>query len=192
MESLVELSATRVRAAASTTRAHQQMIRDLEGAATPATPNAALYKPLVLHAVDSLPPLLRVYLFNLTTHTSERQMGAFRIQITLNSGKQPAHFDWSNGAFVVLAGYSQSLGVYALWDAGVYDIGDGIAFSRGCQVLDSTLYSAMTKGLAEQERRMRNSGLRETVVAATAGNLERALELRWQRTVDRLIADTTT
>jgi hypothetical protein len=189
MESLVTVAPTRVRAAQTTIRAHHHLVEDLEGFAAPATPQAAHYKPLVLQGGPSWPGLLRVYLFNLTTHLSERQKGAFRIQITLNRDKQPAHFDWSGGAFVVLAGYAPTLDVYALWDAGVYDVDEGIAHSRGCQVLDSTLYAAMTDGLAEQSRTMRSTRVIETVIAATGPNLARALELRWQRTVERLLKD---
>lgn len=192
MDSLLAVTPTRVRAAQTTVLAHQRLISDLQGHATPATPQAALYKPLVLQADGALPRLLRVYLYNLTTHPSERQHGAFRIQITLNKDKQPAHFDWSDGAFVVLAGYSSSLGVYALWDAGVYDVEDGIAHSRGCQVLDSTLYAAMTGGMSEQSRTMRTTRVVETVIATTRANLAAALELRWQRTVERLLTEDST
>lgn len=188
MEVLPAQSPERAKAAATTIAAHRQMLEDLTGVATAGTPDAAHYKPLVLCSVPPLPDLLRVYLFNMTTHLSERQEGAFRIQITLNRDKRPAHFDWSDGAFVVLAGYSASLGVYAMWDAGIYDVPKGIPFSRGCQILDSALYAAMTHGIAEHKRTMRSSRVEETVVAATSGHLAQALELRWKRSVERLVS----
>ena len=190
MESLVAASPTRAKAAAATAGAHRQLLAALDGVVTLATPDAALYKPLVLRGEAPLPKLLRVYLYNLTTHLSERQKGAFRIQITLgNAGKRErGHFDWSNGAFVVLAGYAPSQDVFALWDAGIYDQGSGIPFSRGCQVRDATLYAAMVNGTAEQTRHMRSGGVTETIVGSTSAHLGEALQLRWARTVDRLLS----
>lgn len=189
MQSLVALEPTRARAAQATVTAHQRFLSALAGVASPSGPDALQYKPLVLRGVAPLPPLMRVYLYNLTTHASERQQGAFRIQITLpNARGARGHFDWSDGAFVVLAGYAPELDVFALWDAGIYDTAGGIAHSRGCQVRDATLYDAMARGTAELPRRTRTGGpANETVIAATPRHLARALDLRWSRTVERLL-----
>jgi len=178
---------TGTRASAGTVLAHERFVKALAGVAAPASPSAMRCKPLVLTVTPGapLPPLVRVYLYNLTTHLSERQAGAYRIQITHPDRGRPWHFDWSDGAFVVLAGYMPEFDVFVLWDAGIYDVADGIPFSRGCQVLDRTLYKAMTNGVAEQPRHMRG-GVTETIVAASPSQLSKGLQMRWARTVDRL------
>jgi hypothetical protein len=188
MQSLVPIGPTRARAARATQEANERFILAVSDAAVPSTADSYLYKPMSLAGRSPLPRLVRVYLYGLTTHLSERQEGAFRIQVTLpnTDRRSRGHFDWSDGAFVVLAGYSLSLDVFALWDAGIYDTSGGIAFSRGCQVLDSTLYKAMTQGIAEQPRYMRTERVTETIVAATPPHLAQALQRRWARTVDRL------
>lgn len=166
---------------------HEAFIAALGDAATPATRDAAWYRPLELHGVHPLPSLLRVYLYKMTSPTAERQIGAYRIQITLPGQRRGrGRLDWSAGAFVILAGYEWDLDVFALWDAALYDGPDGIPFSRNCQVLDSTLYRAMTEGVVEQSRRLKSANTDETVVAACGDDLATGLLRRWERTSDRL------
>lgn len=127
-------------------------------------------RPLEVTCVPPLPSRMRVYLYRLTTHAAERQAGAFRIQIMLPGQSRRggrAHLDYSDDHVAVLAGYHEGLDVFALWDAGLIDGPDGIPFSRGCQVLDETLYRALVEGVAEQQRqlRQRGDGRRRPVIA---------------------------
>lgn len=174
------------RVGAATVRTHQRMVHGLASSTSPRT-STIRSRPLELTGKAPIPPLVRVYAYTMTAPPSERQSGAYRIQITgLGPGREPAHFDWSDGAFVVLAGYEQSLDVFALWDAGVYDGPEGVAWSRNCQVLDRTLYAALSKGVAEQRRHLRGS-VDETVVACSGRHLVEGVALRWERTVQRLL-----
>lgn len=166
---------------------HQRFLEALKGIAEPAAATSHLHRPLMLNARVPLPQRLRVYIYTMSTTAGERQAGAFRIQIILGPRGQVGHFDWTGGAFVVLAGYAPDLDVFALWDAGIYDGPNGIAFSRNCQVRDATLYKAMTGGIAEQRRNMRG-GISEDVVAAAPSHLAEALRRRWALGVERILA----
>ncbi len=180
------LTAKRGRAAA-TRPLHEACLRSLAGAVVPATADAVQYRPLELRGLHPLPPLLRVYLYRMTSPITERQVGAYRIQITFPGQRRGrASFDRSDAAFVVLAGYEPDLDVYALWDAQLYDGPDGIPFSRNCQVLDSTLYRALADGVAEQTRRLKSAHTDEVVVAAAGADLVCGLLRRLERTWDRL------
>lgn len=176
----------RTKVGAPTLRLYQQLIHSLSPYASPRTATMRS-RPLELVGKSPLPSLIRVYAYTMTAPESERQVGAWRIQVTgLAAERTPAHFDWSDGAFVVLAGFDESLKVFALWDAGIYDGPQGVAWSRNCQVLDRTLYQALTEGVAEQTRHLR-SHTQETVVAASSKHLVEGLSLRWTRTVQRLL-----
>lgn len=157
----------------------------------PATSDAAGYRPLELLGNHPLPATLRVYLYKMTSPTAERQTGAYRIQITLPGQKRGrGHFDFSGGAHVILGGYEPDLDVFAFWDAALYDDPHGIPFSRNCQVLDSTLYRAMSSdsGVAEQCRRLKRPSQDETVVSACRTHVAEGLLRRIERTWDRLEA----
>lgn len=175
------------RASASSKLMHEAFVAALGESVSPAFLDATSYRPLELRGVHPLPSLLRVYLYKMTSPTAERQIGAYRIQITLpGQRRQRGRFDWSNGAFVLLAGYECDLDVFAFWDASLYEGSDGIPFSRNCQVLDSTLYTAMTEGIAEQSRRLRSSSVDESVVTCCSEQLGSGILRRWERTSDRL------
>jgi len=141
-------------------------------------------KPFDLRMLPPLPPHLRVYMFTMTTHPSERQAGAYRIQIILP--KKSRHFDTTDDPFVILAGFDPNLGVFALWDAEAHDVGKGIPHSKGVQVREDTLLTALSEGVARQHRTLRDAGEAETVVASRPDALSEALELRWQLSIERL------
>lgn len=146
-------------------------------------------RPLELSGqFPGLPPRLRIYVWALTPSRGERQAGAWKIQMTgLAPGRQPGRLDHSDGALVLIAGYNSDLDVVALWDAGLYDRPNGIAFSRNLQVLDKTLFTATAIGLAEQERRLRDGAVvQETIVAVSRARLLDGVQRRWELTLDRL------
>jgi hypothetical protein len=127
----------------------------------------------------------------MTSPRAERQAGAYRVQITLPGQKRRrGHFDFSGGVYVVLAGYEPDLDVFAFWDAALYEDPHGIPFSRNCQVLDSTLYRAMSSklGVAEQSRRLKRASQDEIVVTACRTHVVEGLLRRVERTWDRLEA----
>jgi hypothetical protein len=167
---------------------YDALVDGLHGSAVLASADALNYRPLELRGLHPLPPLLRVYLYKMTSPLAERQVGAYRIQITLPGQRRGrGHFDWSDGAFVVLVGYEADLDVFAFWDAALYDGPEGIPFSRNCQVLDSTLYRAMVTGVSDQPRRLKAARVNEVVVAASRSDLTAGLLRRMERTWDRAV-----
>jgi hypothetical protein len=169
---------------------HERFVAALGALAFVRSSSGTTSRPLELHGRAPLPAAMRLYLYRMTTHSAERQPGAYRIQVTLpglRRRSERGHFDHHDDAFVLLAGYAPELDVFALWDAGLIDTPAGIPFSRGCQVRDTTLYAAMNDGIAEQVRtlRSREHGT-EIVVAARASRLVDGVQRRWQRTVERM------
>ncbi len=176
----------RSRAGASTRLANRLFAASLADHCSPGNTLELGKKPFDLRAAAPLPPLMRVYIYTMTTHPSERQQGAYRIQIILpNRGR---HFDSTDDAYVILAGYNPNLEVFALWDADAHDIGKGIPHSKGVQILEDTLLEAMSLGVALQTRKLRGTDESETVVASRPDTLPEALELRWQLSVERLVS----
>jgi hypothetical protein len=153
----------------------------------PSTIFATDKKPFDLHAGTPLPSVLRVYTYTLTTHPSERQTGAYRIQITLPESAN-RHFDHSDEAFIILAGYQPDLAVFALWDADAHDPPEGISQSKGVQVHQDCLLEAAVSGIAQRTRRLRGWMADETVVAARPDRLTEAVILRWNLYIERLTA----
>ncbi|HQZ85723.1 MAG TPA: hypothetical protein PLB21_08885 [Actinomycetota bacterium] len=151
-------------------------------------PDAIAVRPLTLDCGSPLPKTLRVYLYRATAPESERKEGTFRIQVTgLASAREPGHLDWSNDGWPLLAGYEPNLGAFILWDAGIYDQGTGIVWSRNVQVSRSTILEAMAQGIAEETRHLRGQ-VDEVVVACTASHLEAAVARRLNLTIERLVA----
>lgn len=182
----LEVLVARSKAGASTRLANRLFVTSLVKDYHPGDAFGLDKKPFDLRAAPPLPPLMRVYLYTMTTHPSERQQGAYRIQITLPDKSR--HFDKTDDAFVILAGYDPNLEVFALWDADAHDIGKGIPHSKGVQILEDTLLEAMSVGVARQTRKLRGSDESETVVASRPDTLPEALELRWQLSIERLVS----
>lgn len=174
----------RSKASESTKHANRLFAASLAGRCAPTSDPEIDKKPFDLQMEAPLPPLLRIYMFTMTTHLSERQVGAYRIQIILP--KKSRHFDTTDDPFVILAGFDPNLEVFALWDAAAHDIGKGIPHSKGVQIREGTLLTALSAGLARQRRSLRDAGETETVVASRPDSLPDALELRWQLSIDRL------
>lgn len=172
------------RASKTTQQANRIFASSLAGCCDPSNALDLDKKPFDLHMLPPLPPHLRVYMFTMTTHPSERQAGAYRIQIILP--KKNRHFDTTDGPFIILAGFDPDLGIFALWDAEAHDVGKGIPHSKGVQVKEDTLLTALSEGVACQQRSLRGSGESETVVASRPDTLSAALELRWQLSIERL------
>lgn len=172
------------RASESTRRANRLFAGSLKGYSDPSHAPEIERKPFDLHLLPPLPSHLRVYMFTMTTHPSERQEGAYRIQIILP--KKSRHFDTTDNPFVILAGFDPNLEVFALWDAVAHDVAKGIPHSKGVQIREDTLLTALSEGTARQRRSLRDAGEGEIVVASRPDALSDALELRWQLSIDRL------
>ncbi len=150
-------------------------------------------KPIVVEARSPVPSPMRVYLYTLTYSVHERQQGAYRAQIILPGHREdgPHHFDTSDGAFVILAGYEPDLSVFVLWDAPLHNR-ETIPYSRGIQVLSEKVYNAANFGLDYQERRLRTGGTAtEVVVTASANRLVDGLAERWRLTSERVLGEDT-
>ncbi|WOF23660.1 hypothetical protein N8K70_02995 [Microbacterium betulae] len=176
----------RSRVADGTKRANQLFAASLEDYSASLDSAETDQKPFDLQMSSPFPPLLRVYMFTMTTHPSERQEGAYRIQVML-PGKA-RHFDATDNPFIILAGFEPKLEVFAMWDAMAHDVATGIAHSKGVQLRENTLLTALSQGVACQQRTLRHAGETETVIASRPDALPEALELRWQLSIERLTA----
>jgi hypothetical protein len=165
---------------------HATLVADL-GDALENEPVVNSEKPLTLRCRHPLPRLLRVYLWLATNPPGERAVGDFKTQLTLAGIKRGTrgHFDFGDGAWVLLIGLAPDLGVYVLWDAGCHD---GFAWSSNVQVHAETVYRSIVDGVATQTRRLRHGGGHvETVITARRDQLKEAIVLRVSSTTQRLI-----
>lgn len=157
-----------------TERLHEALLRPL--AAGVISHSKAADKPLVVDLALPLPPRLRVYLYSLVSASGTVRAREFKIVLRLRGQVvgEYGKFDHSNNRFVVLAGYRPDLDVFVLWDASLHP-----RFKNGgnVQVRDTTVYAAITNGLAEQRRPLQ-SGLVELVIACRAARLGEALNAR--------------
>lgn len=140
-------------------------------------------KPILLRLRPPLPLRLRVYLFRATQHASERKAGTFRIQLTVGqpvAGSQPRRFkfDRSDNVRCLLAGYHSELRTFILWDADMQDIGEGYPYSKGVQAPPSVVFSAVARGMAEEDRQLRGPNRVETIIAARPDCLAEAISRR--------------
>ncbi|MGA4955965.1 hypothetical protein [Streptomyces lavendulocolor] len=141
-------------------------------------------KPYVLRLRPPLPPRVRVYLYNATQHPSERQQGAFRIQLTSKDNPVPFSdsprytFNRSDGIRCLLMGYNSDLRAFILWDADLHDAPPGYSFSRGVQAPPGVVFRAVARGMAEEQRHLKDGNRVETIIVARPERLAEAIERR--------------
>ena len=148
-------------------------------------------KPLELKMEGSLPLRTRVYMYNATRPPGGRPAGEYKIQLILSNHPrgERGNFDLSDGRTVLLVGYAAEDAVFVLWDSGAYR---DFAYSRNVQVKSKTILAAFAHGIGLQERRLRPGGgtmVRETVVAATAEHLAKAIAMRVDLSRKRLLGE---
>lgn len=173
---------------------HMRLCRALASVLANAPSDSSLgIKPLSLafSAASSGPdmPLFgRFYAFRATQHATERQPGAFRIQIShvREGGGKRHYFDRSNGFAPFLVGYVPELDVWILWDADLHDR-RGFTYSRGIQAPSDLIYRAASGDVETSERTLKAGLGRETIVAATSYRLEQAISLRQRISIERII-----
>ncbi|MEE1845361.1 hypothetical protein ACIODX_14780 [Streptomyces sp. NPDC088190] len=152
-------------------------------------------KPIMIRLEPPLPPRLRVYLYAATQHSSERQAGTFRIQLTnkgnpvLDTKPQRYTFNRAGGVRCLLLGYNEALHTFILWDADLQDASPGYPYSKGVQAPPSVVYAAVSKGLAEETRRLRNPNRTETIIAARPDRLAEAIERRVDLSIRALTSE---
>ncbi|MEX2324051.1 MAG: hypothetical protein WEA29_09820 [Acidimicrobiia bacterium] len=127
-------------------------------------------KPLEVSLSPPLPERVRAYIYNLTSPPGGRPTGEHKIQlIAPGQGRgERGTFDFSDDAFVLLAGFSPEDGVYVLWDAPLHN---DFSWSANVQVRGETIESALAEGLATQDRQLRSARETERVVVVPRGNL---------------------
>lgn len=178
----------------TSTQLHQVLIRAISGSLRELPADDELkQKPLVVKTCLPLPSSLRFYVYNATQHSSERQLGTFKIQLT--SGIEKAsegsttrfEFDRSDGVRPVVVGYHHELDIFILWDTDLHDSGGGFPFSKSIQAPPEVVFGALAKGLAEGERRLKIPRINETIVCARPARLSEAIALRLQRSTETLL-----
>lgn len=134
-------------------------------------------RPLTLDLAHPLPNRVRLYLYTLTGPPGGRTIGEHKIQIIVPGQKkgERRNLDFSDGRFVLLAGFEPQQEVYAFWDARLYE---NIPHSRNVQIKAETIYTAFAQGCATQERRLW-SGQTEVIVACDAKSLRDCLVRRF-------------
>lgn len=138
-------------------------------------------KPLVVDLKSPLPPRLRIYLFEATTHASERQTGTYKIQLSSGveiDGSRRLAFDRSDAIRPILMGYACEFRLFILWDAELHDSGDGFPFSKNVQAPPDLIAAAMAEGISERPRKLKKPAVTETIVACRPRRLVDALRLR--------------
>ncbi|MFG2822618.1 hypothetical protein ACGFX4_24675 [Kitasatospora sp. NPDC048365] len=156
------------------------------------TDTALRAKPLLLKLAPPLPPRLRIYLYAATQHASERQSGTFRIQLSnkdnpvLDTKPQRYTFDRTDGVRCLLLGYNEALHTFILWDADLHDAAPGYPYSKGVQAPPSVVYSAVSRGIAEEKRQLKKPNRSETIIAAQPDRLAEAIERRVDLSIDAI------
>ena len=127
------------------------------------------------------------YAFTLTAPPGGRPPGEFKIQLIVpgQSRGSRGQLDFSQGAFVVLLGWSAEEDVFVLWDAYAHA---NFAYSQNLQVAGRYVWLAMPGKLTYCERRLRSGGGTETVVVSPSSLLVEALAERIRLSAKRLEA----
>lgn len=142
-------------------------------------------KPLEADLMPPLPQKIRIYIFNATHPPGGRTMGEHKIQLIVPGQERGQHgsFDQTGGRIVLLVGYEPELEVFILWDAGLYP---EFTYSRNVQVKAETVYGALAGKICQQKRNIRKQKV-ETVLTARANYLEKAILIRMELTLKRII-----
>ncbi|MDG9704079.1 hypothetical protein [Streptomyces sp. DH37] len=166
---------------------HRVLVRALGSAVDGVPPDEALkHKPLVLDLASPLPPRLRFYVYTATQHPSERQLGTFKIQLTVGVTRdgKPAPpeakrrwFDRADNIRPIAMGYHPDWNLFILWDADLHDLNGGFGSSKNVQTPPEIVWAALAKDISHGSRRL-HGGLTETIVAARPHRLVEALSLR--------------
>ncbi|MFD9096418.1 hypothetical protein [Streptomyces collinus] len=137
---------------------------------------------------------MRIYLYNATQHPSERQHGAFRVQLSSRDNPVPMTdpqrytFNRSDGIRCLLMGYNSELQAFILWDADLHDAPPGYTFSRGVQAPPGVVFKAVATGLAEEKRRLKAVGRVETIIAARPERLAEAIKRRVDLSIEAILS----
>lgn len=115
---------------------------------------------------------LAFYAFTLTSPPGGRPTGEYKIQLMVPGQKrgERGQLFLVEGAFNIIAGWSQDENVFSLWDAYAHE---SFAYSQNLQVKGNCIWLASTNGVSTCERKLRGGRGIETVVVCRA---ERFLE----------------
>lgn len=188
---------------------HRALVRALSLAvATVPADEALKQKPLVLDLASPLPPRLRFYVYQATQHSSERQQGTYKIQLTsgVPATTQAAHgviprqaakpvrakpvrlyFDRADNVRPILMGYHPDWNLFILWDADLHDLGEGFSYSKNVQAPPEIVGKALARGIAQGTRKLQTQGLMETIIAVRPRRLAEALKLRIRLSNDAMV-----
>ncbi|MFF4631578.1 hypothetical protein [Streptomyces griseorubiginosus] len=172
---------------------HRVLVRALGASvATPPDEEALKHKPLVLDLGSPLPPRLRFYLYQVTQHTSERQQGTYKVQLTSGitdrasgheiprQGAKRArlHFDRAGNIRPILMGYHPEWNLFILWDADLHDLGQGFSYSKSVYAPPELVGKALARGIFQTSRRLHAPATLENIIAVRPRRLPEALKLR--------------
>lgn len=176
----------------TSTQLNQVLVRAISSSISEVPADGDLkLKPLGVKTCLPLPASLRFYVYNATQHSSERQAGTFKIQLTAGIEKRSEgitryEFDRSKGIRPVAVGYHNELDIFILWDADLHDAGGGFPFSKNVQAPPEIVFAALATGLAEGQRRLKVPRISETIISARPARLSEAIALRLQRSTETL------
>jgi hypothetical protein len=75
-------------------------------------------------------------------------------------------------------GYNSDLRAFILWDADLHDAPPGYSFSRGVQAPPGVVFRAVARGMAEEQRHLKDGNRVETIIVARPERLAEAIERR--------------
>ena len=153
---------------------HRLFIQALDGDAEAESPLAL--KPLLVRARLPLPPLLRVYAYNLVGGIGTKRPFEYKAILRLRNHPVGEYrsFDHSDGRLALAVAFREDLDVWVMWDTSLHP-----RFKNGgnIQVRTDTVVTAAATGLTTQVRRL-TTGTRETVVVCTTAHLREGLAHR--------------
>lgn len=125
------------------------------------------------------------YAFTLTAPPGGRPTGEYKVQLMVpgQARRTRGDLDFTDSAFVVIAGWSPEEDVFALWDAYAHS---NFAYSQNLQVAGRYVWLAMTERLTYCRRGLRSGGGTETVVLTRSEGLFDALGERMRLSAERL------
>lgn len=181
------IAETRFRSRSEFSSVAKRLVEALDGVLrlTPSDQDLRV-RPLRLEFLPPLPSRARFYAYQATSHLSERDKDAWKIQATVGTRGSGTRnrFDWSDGHMVYLLGWVPNYGVWIVYNAKVQEGDSGIPYSKSCYVDRAAVTSAAVTGLVETTTVLRRPTREEKILVCTNSRLQEALLRRFRTHLD--------
>lgn len=147
---------------------------------TPPDAKRVRSNPLELRLQAPLPSRARFYVYQATSHDSERDKNVWKIQPTIGERGARNWFNWAENHMVYLLGWVPAFGVWIVYDAKLQEGTKGLPFSKSCYVDASAVLDAAVTGMEETITILRNPRREERIFVCTDSRLPVALLRRFR------------